>query len=72
MGTKCFICKEYVLRGCICSRCYNELFNHKTEIVKVIASAIDMLEEMLIDTKEEIEEDTLMINIKALRKAVIK
>lgn len=73
MGTKCCICLKVIMTGCICQRCEKELFNHKKEIVKVIASAIDFLEESLTDfSEEELEEETLIINVEALRKAVLK
>lgn len=73
MGTKCCICLKVIMTGCMCQQCLKELFNHKTEIVKVIASAIEFLEETLTDfSEEEMEDETLMINVKALRKAVLK
>ena len=64
MGTKCCICDKVIMTGCICQRCHNELFNHETEIVKVIASAIELLSDLL-------EHETLTINVAELRKAVL-
>ena len=82
MGTKCCICDKVIMTGCICQRCHNELFNHETEIVKVIASAIELLAEGQLvacdrtrqcagTASDPLEHETLTINVAELRKAVL-
>ncbi len=64
MGMECCICLTTITWDLVCQECYDKLFNHKTEIVRVIASAIDFV------TDPE-EKEALMINIEALRKSVL-